>query len=480
MKRVVRIALTKPSAPGPRVPVGPTRQDNSSITKLGLFAAFLLILILTLVALLSSLAEAQSSSSTEGQDSAATTAEPAPTSDPATDKVRVSTYPDRGRDVSLESKEVVSGTIFGFTKAERSIGKVRYFVDAPKAALEHPKVAGTPLITEGAAPYDLAGTAADGTAKPFDTTKLANGKHMLTTAVDNADGTTDVVNTPFIVYNGPPKLLFGTDPLKFDLPEGGRASKTIDILTSDNKIASYQLSESAPWLRIEKPVLDSGKYSAPAVRTLAVDTTGLDPGTYTTQITTSADGYTSDSQTVTMQVEAASTCSPVPCEEILVDLPYRLDFNQDHGKILDKNNVGTGFTYLDQPTNGTGYMPQNLTMNTAAPGTLDVTTTNGIMFGASNAQDNALAVGIDAPNQITSIDTTLLNPPAGSGKFEQAGLWFGNDEDNYVKLEVISTPSGTMIEYLKEVNGSTVASKYVRGAQPEQLQGPSEVEGRPD
>jgi glucose/arabinose dehydrogenase/N-acetylneuraminic acid mutarotase len=268
------------------------------------------------------------------------------------------------------------------------------------------------------------------------------------------------VSTPFIVYNGPPALLFGADPLTFELPEDGRSSKTLEILTSDGTVAPYELTENAPWLRIEEPVLDPGKHTAPAVRTVAVDAQGLAPGTYTTEVTaSSADGYMSDSQTLTLQVESTSTCSPVPCEEILVDLPYLLDFTQNHGKILDKNNVGTGFTYIDQPTNSSGYLPQNLTMNTAAPGTLRVTTTNGIMFGAANSQDNALAVGIDAPSQTSVLETTLLNPPAGSGNYEQGGLWFGNNEDNYVKLDIISTSAGRVIEYVMEVNGSKSASK---------------------
>jgi hypothetical protein len=157
--------------------------------------------------------------------------------------------------------------------------------------------------------------------------------------------------------------------------------------------------------------------------------------------------------------EAQTTCSPLACSEILVDLPYELNFNSDHGKILDANSVGTGFTYIDQPTNGTGYLPQNLTVNTAGAGTLNVATTKGIMFTGNNSQDNALSVGIAAPNQISVLKTTLLNPPAGSGNYEQGGLWFGNDEDNYVKLEVLSTPTGTVIEYFMEVNGSVSAQQ---------------------
>src|SRR5687767_11240388 len=53
--------------------------------------------------------------------------------------------------------------------------------------------------------------------------------------------------------------------------------------------------------------------------------------------------------------QTAEECSPLPCEQILVQLPYELEWGseQDHGKIPDANGRGTGFTYVDQPTNGT-------------------------------------------------------------------------------------------------------------------------------
>jgi large repetitive protein len=156
------------------------------------------------------------------------------------------------------------------------------------------------------------------------------------------------------------------------------------------------------------------------------------------------------------QQAAAQECQPLACSEILVDLPYTLDFGSDHGKIDDQNGVGTGFTYVDPPTNGTGYIPQNLHMDTSS-GLLEVTTTNGHAHQSVNSQDNALAVGIDAPSQVTRLETTLSElpaVPAGTGENQQAGLWFGNDEDNYVKLVVLERPTGTRIQFLMEVAGA--------------------------
>jgi len=151
----------------------------------------------------------------------------------------------------------------------------------------------------------------------------------------------------------------------------------------------------------------------------------------------------------------AQACAPLACSEIRIDLPYTLDFSSDQGKIQDTNGVGTGFTYVDPPTNGTGYIPANLQVDQAA-GVLNVTTTAGLAFKTSNSQDNALGVGIDAPSQVTRIETTLDSMPTASNHNEQAGLWFGNDEDNYLKLVAIDTPTGTRIQFLMEVNGESV------------------------
>jgi len=150
-------------------------------------------------------------------------------------------------------------------------------------------------------------------------------------------------------------------------------------------------------------------------------------------------------------VEAA--CSPLACSEILVDLPYTLDFLSDHGKIQDQNGVGTGFTYVDPPANGAGYIPGNLLVETSPPGVLGITTTSGRAHQDSNSLDNALGVGIDAPSQVTRLQTTLRDLPAGPGLYEQAGLWFGNDQDNYVKLIVTSQPNGVFLLYQREVGG---------------------------
>ena len=123
-----------------------------------------------------------------------------------------------------------------------------------------------------------------------------------------------------------------------------------------------------------------------------------------------------------------------------MDLPYELDFGSNHAKIVDKDGIGTGFTHVDPSTNGTGYLPANLDMDTAA-GVLNVTTTAGHATNNEDEQDNALGVGIDAPSQVTRLEATLRDPPTGNAS-QHAGLWFGNDEDNFVELVLISTKGG--------------------------------------
>jgi N-acetylneuraminic acid mutarotase/glucose/arabinose dehydrogenase len=150
----------------------------------------------------------------------------------------------------------------------------------------------------------------------------------------------------------------------------------------------------------------------------------------------------------------AVACLPVACEDILVDLPYELDFSTDHGFVADRNGVGTGFTYVDGSE--ARYDPAKLLMDLPSSA-LKIETTAGIMTRNVDTQLNALAVGIAAPNQVSVISTTLVNPPSGTGNYEQAGLWFGNDDDNYVKLTVQSQPTGTRIQLYLELNGATAA-----------------------
>jgi N-acetylneuraminic acid mutarotase/glucose/arabinose dehydrogenase len=357
----------------------------------------------------------------------------------------VSSVPDRSSPVPLDAS-TQSGDIYAFVSPATGVTRVRFYVDDPSAT-------GAPAQTENLAPWDLAGTAASGAANPFHTAALSNASHTVTAAIDRSTGGTLLVQATFTVNNGQ-ALLLSPAAVALTAAAGGTASTQLNLNTSAGT-ATYAVDDDAAWLTAAPA---SG--TTPVTVTVTANAAGLAGGTYTGTVTATAPGYAPDSTSVTFTVGGGTStdCTPVPCEQIKVALPYELTFDADHGKILDGGGVGTGFTYVDQPSSGSGYVPALLHVDAAA-GTLQVTTRRGIAYQGVNSQDNALGVGIDAPSQVTRITTTLVNPPAGTGNYEQAGLWFGNDEDNYVKLELLSTPSGPRVEFLLEVGGVATQGK---------------------
>jgi large repetitive protein len=374
-------------------------------------------------------------------ESATFTVGTAPSPSPATHDLSVSFSPDRSSPVPLEGA-VLTGNVYIFVPAASDITRVRFFLDDPQ-------MTGTPRLIEKNAPWDFAGGNSNGTAKPFDTSTLAQGSHTVTAVLDLSNSTTEVISGTFSVGG----LKFDPPSASFALGPGETASSQTALSATDGTSASFSLSESTSWLSVSPT---SG--TTPATVTVNVDSTGLSDGIYSGTVHASSTSHGTASLGVILTVGDTGGCSPLACSEILVEAPYDLDFGADHGKILDGAGVGTGFTYLPATTNGTGYVPDKLAVDTSSE-VLRITTTSGLFSRESNSQDNALAIGIDAPSQITRLSTALVNPPAGTGKFEQAGLWFGNDEDNYIKLVVLSTSSGTVIEALMEKAGSQTASR---------------------
>ena len=148
-------------------------------------------------------------------------------------------------------------------------------------------------------------------------------------------------------------------------------------------------------------------------------------------------------------------CNPVStldCADVEVSLPVNFDFSAGvTNTILDSNSLGTGFTAVlensearragDIPVsdpNMNGYEPSLLTLNS---GVLEILSQGGIAFldppasNNNNNQINTLGVGFDNLSQTINIKTTLLNIVTGASA-AQAGLWYGFDEDNFVKLNV--------------------------------------------
>ncbi|NJM08280.1 hypothetical protein HC891_22025 [Candidatus Gracilibacteria bacterium] len=154
--------------------------------------------------------------------------------------------------------------------------------------------------------------------------------------------------------------------------------------------------------------------------------------------------------------------SALVCADIPVSLPFSLDWNADAGALPDATGIGTGFTMIDPPSarlaadgpvfdgDAPGYEPSKLAVNTTA-GTLTIVSNKGIMFAKpsisteTNSQINALGVGVDVGSDALELRATLFPPawPSGANSSQQAGLWFGLNEDNYVKLAFVNSSPGS-------------------------------------
>ncbi|WP_323753768.1 kelch repeat-containing protein [Marinobacter sp.] len=265
-----------------------------------------------------------------------------------------------------------------------------------------------------------------------------------------------VLNYTLTVTDGPQGLLAAPSSLTFNAaPDSTPASQTISVSHTSNQSVGFTVSTNELWLSATP-----SNTNTPDNIAVSVDTNGMASGNYSGVVTLSPASGDPVDVPVQLTVASSDKCAPVQCSDVRVDLPYQLSFTEGQGYYMDKNGRGTGFTWVDKPTAGTGYIQDNLEMF-FLQGYLELTTTSGLNIGGVNSLDNALAVGFAAPNQITRITTQILDVPQGTGNYEQAGLWFGNDEDNYIKFVVASTPTRTVLHYLLEVSGSRVVEEDI-------------------
>ncbi|WP_331229649.1 PA14 domain-containing protein, partial [Georgenia wangjunii] len=162
-----------------------------------------------------------------------------------------------------------------------------------------------------------------------------------------------------------------------------------------------------------------------------------------------------------------SPYSPLPAAELAAPgNEIALTFDGTEGGLHSAADIDTGFTMV-QPSSADPayYVPGNLEV---ANGNLTITATKGIAYskpgsgvsGDINKQDNTLGVGVDATETGVRLTTTLLSP-ADVHSSAQAGLWFGPDDDNYVKLAVIGNGNATttkdsrQIQLSREIAGAT-------------------------
>jgi Polysaccharide lyase len=105
----------------------------------------------------------------------------------------LSLSPDRSGAVGLDGS-TVKGKIYVFVKNSRNIGKVDFYLDGRWRTKP-------PVQTDTRAPFDFAGTAADGTALPYETTRLADGSHTIRAVLTWSDGTSSNRRWDFTVAN---------------------------------------------------------------------------------------------------------------------------------------------------------------------------------------------------------------------------------------------------------------------------------------
>ncbi len=253
----------------------------------------------------------------------------------------VSSSSDRSSPVSLQDGKV-SGKIYVFTSPDTGVYRVRFYLDDPN-------MTGSARHIEKSAPYDFAGGTAS-TANAFDTTKVSDGSHTITAAVELSGGGTEVVDATFTVANSAPALVLSPNTLSFAVSEDGTDSKSVTLGTSDETAASYTLSDDATWLTVSP---ESG--ASPSTLTVAVDATGLAPGSYNATATASASGYTSAKLAIALTVGSTSA---EPYDVLVSSSPDRanpvpLQARTVYGDIYVFTSPETGVKqvrfYLDDP-----------------------------------------------------------------------------------------------------------------------------------
>ncbi len=387
---------------------------------------------------------------------------------PCTFSLQLSLSPTRSSPAPLAGK-TVSNSMYVFTSPASGTTRVRFFVDDPGRT-------GTPFRVETGAPWDLAGGNADGTARPYDTKLLSNAQHQITAEVTKTGGALEIVTATFRVENTttpPPPPPPPTDSLQLSAAPDRSGASALSGKTVNGDVYVFVPAASGI-TRVDFHLDDPQRTGTPIrVETGApwdfaggnadgtakpYSTTNIANGSHSiTAAVTRSSGTTVTTASFTVQNAAPGRCALVPCSEVKVRAPYTLDWSEDHRGIKDSAGAGTGFTWLDKPSAGTGYIPSNLTIS---GGRLNVRTTKGLALRTVNSQDNSLAVGIDAPSAQNLITARLTSPPAATGNYEQAGVWFGNDEKNYVKAVVISTPTGTKVQLYAEVADVEQNSTY--------------------
>lgn len=177
--------------------------------------------------------------------------------------------------------------------------------------------------------------------------------------------------------------------------------------------------------------------------------------------------------------DACAPYSPYSCATVKVTPApaYCLNFNSAGGGIPDKGGLGTGFTMIDpntvplsdQPSGHPSALSYVDDLVSLSGGQLHITATKGLTYGRNgvngvtqtNSLVNGLGVGF-TPKGTFEVSTRIVNldfndTPALNAS-QQAGVWFGIDEDNYAKLALYKVDDnvGRLQFVVETYNGSTL------------------------
>ncbi len=149
-------------------------------------------------------------------------------------------------------------------------------------------------------------------------------------------------------------------------------------------------------------------------------------------------------------------------------LPFLLDFNSNRDELVDKDGQGTGFTRVQLNSNAANsYLPGLIDLDTTA-GVLKLTTTGNATAGGNSGSDNSLVNALETQFDGTTsgfvIQSRLKGPLSYlNDPYEQGGIYFGPDQDNYVKLVAIRQPSGNFLQFRDEQSTATGTTTTLPG-----------------
>lgn len=355
---------------------------------------------------------------------------------------------------SLLDGGTVRGNIYVFTTPETGASRVSFFFDGSTTANK----------IEGLRPYDLAGTAADGSAFPFNTAVLNDGLHTLRAAVLTSSGTTETITAQFTVGNTvtpPPSLIFAPTSTAFSATAGSNPSTQSATLSTSNGSAttygitvSYGAGSSAGWLTATPT---SSTSSSSVGVNLAVNATGLPAGTYTATVNAAASGYTAASLPVTLTVSAATSAyelrmSKTSDRASAVSLDGQTVAGQIYAFTTPDTGVKSVSFFLDGATTAyktEGVKPYDLA-GTAANGSALPFNTASLSDGIHTLRATITTYTSPTPENVTAqftVSNTATPPP--SLKFSPASTAFSATAGSNPPAQsaALSTSNGSATTY---------------------------------